>query len=322
MSRRSANYLLMAGSILVSSLTLSLPAGADGSHQAHAKRPRAVPYSVALEDQLLAYLRYLPVSFVARTIHHPPPPTTTTTSTTTTTTTTTTSTTTTTTPLSSSTTTTTSIAPTTTTTAPVTTTKKSPRLNPTVLRSGHYVWRFPALPGAFRSQWRAGTNNVILKGALMNFQAQHNLPFTGSMDGRTWKTLVAAALARHFDPTSYNSVYVSKALPERLTLYQNGKAIFTSPVNTGITVAPTANGTFPVYLRYVTTTMSGTNPNGTPYHDTGIPWTSYFNGGDALHGFIRASYGWPQSLGCVEMPFADAKVVWLRTPIGTLVTVQ
>jgi lipoprotein-anchoring transpeptidase ErfK/SrfK len=48
---------------------------------------------------------------------------------------------------------------------------------------------------------------------------------------------------------------------------------------------------------------------------------SYFNGGDALHGFIRASYGWPQSLGCVEMPFASAKTVFPYTPIGTLVTV-
>ncbi|MDA8266803.1 MAG: L,D-transpeptidase, partial [Actinomycetota bacterium] len=77
-----------------------------------------------------------------------------------------------------------------------------------------------------------------------------------------------------------------------------------------------------VYLRYQVTTMSGTNPNGTTYHDTGIPWVSYFNGGDALHGFVRAQYGFPQSNGCVEMPPANAAVVWPYTPIGTLVTVQ
>ena len=64
-----------------------------------------------------------------------------------------------------------------------------------------------------------------------------------------------------------------------------------------------------------------TNPDGSHYHDTGIPWVSYFNGGDALHGYIRASYGWPQSLGCVEMPFANAGAVWPYTPIGTLVTI-
>ena len=68
--------------------------------------------------------------------------------------------------------------------------------------------------------------------------------------------------------------------------------------------------------------MSGVNPNGTKYSDPDIPWVSYFNGGDALHGFIRASYGFPQSLGCVEMPFTSAKTVFPYTPIGTLVTVH
>ena len=33
--------------------------------------------------------------------------------------------------------------------------------------------------------------------------------------------------------------------------------------------------------------MSGTNPDGSHYTDPGIPCVSYFNGGDALHGFIR-----------------------------------
>ena len=54
------------------------------------------------------------------------------------------------------------------------------------------------------------------------------------------------------------------------------------------------------------------------YADPGIPWVSYFNGGDALHGFIRASYGFPQSHGCVEMPYSEAAQVWPYTPIGTL----
>jgi lipoprotein-anchoring transpeptidase ErfK/SrfK len=68
--------------------------------------------------------------------------------------------------------------------------------------------------------------------------------------------------------------------------------------------------------------MSGTNPDGSHYRDPGIPWVSYFLGGEALHGFIRPGYGWPQSLGCVEMRFNDAKTVFPYTPIGTLVTVR
>jgi lipoprotein-anchoring transpeptidase ErfK/SrfK len=120
---------------------------------------------------------------------------------------------------------------------------------------------------------------------------------------------------------SYNVVVVNQALPQKVKLYQNGKVTFVSLVNTGITAAPTENGTYPVYVRFVTTTMSGTNPDGSHYSDPGIPWVSYFHGGDALHGFIRATYGWPQSLGCVEMPFVDAQTLWPHTPVGTLVTV-
>jgi lipoprotein-anchoring transpeptidase ErfK/SrfK len=67
--------------------------------------------------------------------------------------------------------------------------------------------------------------------------------------------------------------------------------------------------------------MSGTNPDGSHYNDPGIPFISYFNGGDALHGFDRAQFGFPQSLGCVEMTAGDAGTVWPYTPIGTLVHV-
>jgi len=56
-------------------------------------------------------------------------------------------------------------------------------------------------------------------------------------------------------------------------------------------------GTYPVYARYLVTTMTGKNPDGTPYSDPGIPWVSYFNGSDALHGYIgqlrvSAGLGW------------------------------
>jgi lipoprotein-anchoring transpeptidase ErfK/SrfK len=162
---------------------------------------------------------------------------------------------------------------------------------------------------------------VVLQGALMHFQSVHGLATTGAMDALTWKTVTQAALRDQRDPMSYNVVVVNQALPQKLKLYQNGKVTFVSLVNTGITAAPTENGTYPVYVRYVTTTMSGTNPNGSHYSDPGIPWVSYFHGGDALHGFIRASYGSPQSLGCVEMPFVDAQALWPHTPVGTLVTV-
>ena len=97
--------------------------------------------------------------------------------------------------------------------------------------------------------------------------------------------------------------------------------LVSGPSNTGIPQAPTPDGTFPVYLRLRSQTMSGTNPDGTHYSDAGIKWISYFHAGEAIHGFDRTSYGSPQSLGCVELPVSEAARVWPYTPIGTLVTI-
>ena len=67
--------------------------------------------------------------------------------------------------------------------------------------------------------------------------------------------------------------------------------------------------------------MKGTNPDGTKYDDKGILWVAYFNGGDAVHAFPRPGYGWPQSVGCVELSTANAAQVWPMDTYGTLVTV-
>jgi peptidoglycan hydrolase-like protein with peptidoglycan-binding domain len=205
---------------------------------------------------------------------------------------------------------------------PVTFTSTTTQSAPSEQVDGTFTWAYPDLPATLSSQWRLGSDNAILRGAVMNFQSRMNLPTTGEADAATWSDLLSAVDAHHVNPASYNFVDVSMALPETLTLFVAGHAKFHTLVNTGISVAPTAPGTYPVYVRYLTTTMSGTNPDGSHYSDSGIPWVSYFNGGDALHGFIRSTYGWPQSLGCVEMTFASAQTVFPFTPIGTLVTVH
>jgi lipoprotein-anchoring transpeptidase ErfK/SrfK len=209
---------------------------------------------------------------------------------------------------------------------PLTFTPGTAQTSPSEQVNGAFTWEYPNLPVSLSSQWVLGTDNVILTAALKTFQSQRNLPVTGDVDPTTWSDLVAAANNNAVDPATYDYVDVNENVGvvtnETLTLYVAGKAIFSTPVNTGIEPVPTTLGTFAVYERFVTTTMSGKNPDGTTYHDPDIPWVSYFNGGDALHGFIRAQYGFPQSLGCVEMPFAAAKTIFPYTPIGTLVTVR
>ncbi len=188
---------------------------------------------------------------------------------------------------------------------------------------GGFLWRWTTLPAAITSQWVPGQYGVITRGAVMSFEDQHGLATDGIAGPLVWSALLAAAAQGQTNPYGHwDWVDVTTALPETVHVWRDGTMVYQSVANTGVPGAVTTPGTFPVYLRYRVTTMSGTNPNGTTYHDTGIPWVSYFDGGDALHGFVRARYGFPQSDGCVEMPPANAAVVWPYTPIGTLVTVQ
>jgi peptidoglycan hydrolase-like protein with peptidoglycan-binding domain len=188
-------------------------------------------------------------------------------------------------------------------------------------QEGSFNWRWSE-PATLQSLWAAGSTNQITRGAVMAFESQHNLKTDGQAGPAVWEQLLADTAAGTVDPAPYDYVYVSQVQPQTATVYSNGAAVYSTRANTGVAAAPTASGTFPVYLRYKVTTMTGTNPDGSKYSDPGIPWVSYFNGGDALHGFVRGGYGYPQSVGCVELPPANAAVVYPLTPIGTLVTVS
>ncbi len=208
---------------------------------------------------------------------------------------------------------------------PLTFTPASPLTSPTQEGNdqvGSFSWRWPNQPLALETLWTPGSSNVITKGAVMNFESQNGLKTDGLAGPQVWTDLLNDVQSGKGDALSWDYVLVSQSRPESATVYKDGVPIYTTPVNTGVPGAPTANGTFPVYARYTVTTMSGTNPDGSHYVDPGIPWVSYFNGGDALHGYVRSSYGFPQSDGCVEMPIANAATVFPLTPLGTLVTVQ
>ncbi len=194
---------------------------------------------------------------------------------------------------------------------------------------GRFTWRWQDTPPSLQAQWQPGSPTVLVKGALMAFMAATEGSYNGyTADDETvsqladasWQALLSAAAANQMDPEPYSYVYVSENLPETLTLWENGSTVLTSPANTGIAEAPTALGTYPIYVRYTFNYMSGFNPDGS-YYDDPVYWINYFNGGDAVHGFVRASYGFPQSLGCVELPVSTAEVAFNHLAIGDLVTV-
>ena len=188
--------------------------------------------------------------------------------------------------------------------------------------AGTFSWRYANTPPELQSQWEVGQPNQITRGAVMMFEHDHDLAVDGSAGPQVWHALIADAIAGKKKTDGYSYVYVHRNVPQLLTLWHNGSIVLTSPGNTGVPAAPTALGTFPVFEHIPVGTMSGTNPDGSHYNDPGIQWISYFHGGDALHSFNRASFGTPQSLGCVELPLATAARVWPYTPIGTLVTIE
>ena len=138
-----------------------------------------------------------------------------------------------------------------------------------------------ATPKELRGLWRTGHWNEIVRGAVMMFEHDHGLEVDAFVGPQVWHALLVDAIAGKRRTDGYSYVYVHRATPQSLTLWHEGKVIVRSPGNTGVPAAPTQLGTFPVFEHIPVGTMSGTNPDGTRYHDPGIRWISYFNHGDA-----------------------------------------
>jgi hypothetical protein len=187
---------------------------------------------------------------------------------------------------------------------------------------GRFSWRYAQTPPELRALWQPGQPNEITRGAVMRFEDTHGLAVDGFAGPKVWRALIADEVAGRRRSDGYSFVFVHRHVPQSLNLWHDGQVILSSPGNTGVPAAPTQLGTWPVFEHIPVGTMSGTNPNGSHYHDPGIRYISYFHGGDAIHAFNRASFGTPQSLGCVELPLAAAEKVWPYTPIGTLVTIE
>jgi lipoprotein-anchoring transpeptidase ErfK/SrfK len=165
-----------------------------------------------------------------------------------------------------------------------------------------------------------GQLDETTQGALAVFEADHGIESTtGASNAQIWRSLLAAETEGRRDPSSYTFVTVSESSPETLEVHRGNDVVLASPANTGVTGAETPQGVFPIFARDVSTTMIGTDTDGTKYDIPDVPWVNYFNGGDAVHGYERGSYGSPQSNGCVELPIATAKTVFGMLALGDIV---
>jgi len=187
--------------------------------------------------------------------------------------------------------------------------------------AGTFKWQ-AGYPWNLTSQWKAGSANILDNGAVRAFESVTGLTMDGSAGRTVWTDLLKAVAKGKGkgNPNGYTYALASQNYPENLRIWHNGRLVLETPVNTGIAASPTEDGTFPVYLKYYFSYMKGTNPDGSQYDDP-VYYASYFNGGDAVHQFDRYSYGWYQSLGCVELPWDAAKTAYPYLTYGSLVTV-
>lgn len=169
-------------------------------------------------------------------------------------------------------------------------------------------WRGPVPPGLARVP-----ATTLVRGAFIAWRH-------ATADG-----LVPAAGAA---PFPYAWVAVSQNNPaEALTIWQYDRAsdrwsvALRTLANTG-TRQTTKDGSWPIYWRFRTTQMQGVTPSGRPYRLSAVPWVNYYHGNDAIHGFTRAMYGFPQSAGCVELPLPAARTAYRLLHDGAVVTVS
>ncbi|HZT09389.1 MAG TPA: L,D-transpeptidase [Chloroflexota bacterium] len=98
---------------------------------------------------------------------------------------------------------------------------------------------------------------------------------------------------------------------QQMTLLEDGEAVMTLPVATGVAAAPTPTGTFHVLYKVPIARFRGVNPDGSRYDIPDVHWVMAFQGDYTIHGaYWRPVFGRPGSDGCVSLSDANAKKVY------------
>ena len=100
---------------------------------------------------------------------------------------------------------------------------------------------------------------------------------------------------------------------QTLVAYEGSRAVFATVVSTGRAGNVTPKGTFRIWVKLRSTTMSNaddpaeTTDEAATYSIEDVPWVQFFSNGVALHGaFWHRQFGRPHSHGCVNLAPLDA----------------
>jgi lipoprotein-anchoring transpeptidase ErfK/SrfK len=103
-----------------------------------------------------------------------------------------------------------------------------------------------------------------------------------------------------------------------LYAYEGDTVVNSFLVSTGVAAYPTVTGQYYIYVKYLSTLMTGPG-----YYLPDVPYTMYFYEGYGIHGtYWHNNFGHPMSHGCVNMRTSDAEWMFNWASVGTLVNIH
>lgn len=148
---------------------------------------------------------------------------------------------------------------------------------------------------------------------------------TNSLEQGIFKIEVSGErTAAHVDK-KFRKAIVDKS-DRRVYLYENDVKVHDFPVAIGKPGTETDSGQFKVQSQLPLQDM-GCNDDKYDYCTKNVPWISYYNGDEALHGaYWHEDFGNPDSSmvshGCVNMPISNAKASYEFLQVGSPVEVR
>ncbi|MGD9030647.1 MAG: LysM peptidoglycan-binding domain-containing protein [Anaerolineae bacterium] len=105
---------------------------------------------------------------------------------------------------------------------------------------------------------------------------------------------------------------------QRLTAYVGSTPVRSTLVSTGLPRTPTVTGSYRIYVKYTSTSMSGPG-----YYLPNVPYVMFFYRGYSIHGtYWHSNFGHPMSHGCVNLPTPEAQWLFNWASVGTLVRIH
>jgi lipoprotein-anchoring transpeptidase ErfK/SrfK len=153
--------------------------------------------------------------------------------------------------------------------------------------------------------------------------APANSPTASHLTRAGWpKTTAETTLApRVKNPPTQGKWIDVNITRQTVTAYFGPRPIKTVLTSTGTWRHPTVIGTYRVYAKIPSQTMTGgSRARGDYYRLPGVPNIMYFYQGYGLHGtYWHRNFGHPMSHGCVNLTLADAAWFYAWTPMSTIV---